>query len=102
MKIKTTLLDKRHTGNRYFSYLAVPLWQPNDTSIDKVDAIRQMRQWCWETFGPSCEYKEYAVLAGNGRAVNQRWCWISESFNNEPRILIKNEEDYTWFVLRWS
>ena len=39
--------------------MAIPKWQMGDTNVDKIDNFRQMREWCWTTFGPSCEYKEY-------------------------------------------
>lgn len=101
MKTKISKLDKRHTGHHHFTYMAVPKWQIGDTNVDKIDNFRQMREWCWTTFGASCEYKEYHILAGNDRDVNPRWAWMDKHEFREPRILLKNEEDRNWFVLRW-
>lgn len=72
MKIKITKIDKRHTGNEYFTHKVIPMWQPGWTSIELSDTYRLMRQWCWETFGPSCDYEEYLKLARH-RELNQRW-----------------------------
>jgi hypothetical protein len=101
MKTKITKLDRRHTGYQHFNYMAVPNWQQNWNHVDLTDTHRLMRQWCWETFGPSCEYDEYRSLFGH-RDINTRWCWLSSAENRHPRILIQSEEDKNWFLLRWS
>jgi len=102
MKTKIKKLDKRYTGYQHFNYTATPMWQSNWNSVDLADTQRLMRQWCWETFGPSCEYEEYRILAGH-RELNERWCWVGGGHkHNSQRILINNEEDKNWFVLRWA
>ena len=102
MKTKIIKLDKRYNGSDHFVYMATPKWQTTWTNVDTIDNIRQMREWCWNTFGPSCEYSEYAILANNGRDVNERWSWLTSNKFRSDRILIKNEEDRNWFALRWS
>ena len=101
MKTKIKKLDGRYSGNEYFNYMAVvngPIWP----SVDTIEHFRNLRQWCWETFGPSCELSEYTILSFNDKPVNERWCWHSPNSYHGGRILIKNEEDRNWFVLRWE
>lgn len=112
MKTKITKLDRRYSGNEYFKYSLpgpgneyfnyMAVVKGFSGGVNAIDHFRNLRQWCWETFGPSCELSEYTILASNDKPVNERWCWVNETPYRCPRILIKNEEDRNWFVLRWG
>ena len=93
MKIKIQKMDGRHNGNTYFTYMAL---MSHYQKSENMAIVRDIRQWCWEQFGPSCEYYEYEDIARVGE-VNPRWCWLGSE-----RILIKDEVDRNWFALRWG
>lgn len=86
-------MDGRHNGNSYFTYMAL-MYHYNKS--ENMARVRDIRQWCWEQFGPSCEYYEYEEIACMGE-VNPKWCWLGSE-----RILIKDEADRNWFALRWG
>lgn len=94
MRLTIQKMDKRHKGADRFIYMVE--WYDNGKT-ENISLIRDMRQWCWEQFGPSCEYYEYDCIAKGGLYVNPRWCWIASG-----RILLANEEDRNWFAMRWS
>ena len=77
-------------------------WEIHFSLTDTARLWNKVWKWCWETFGPSCELSEYTILAVNDKPVNERWCWHSPNSYRGGRILIKNEEDRNWFVLRWG
>ena len=96
-------LDKRYTGYQYFTYSVIAVWNPNwRDAADRVATFCEMRTWCWETFGPSCELSEFMKLANREDGVNPRWCWVHKYESTPARILINSEEDKNWFVLRWG
>lgn len=100
MKIKIVKLDKRHTGNKHFKYMVV-IGDMYSKKVDMIDNFRQLREWSWTTFGPSCEYNEYTILSGYDRDVNPRWSWMDKQEFRAARILLNNDEDRNWFALRW-
>jgi len=78
-------------------------WQPSWQQGDRTAKFCEMRQWCWETFGPSCSLNEFMeLMIHNKPIVNERWCWTSPYEGTPARILIKSEEDKNWFALRWG
>jgi len=102
MKTKIIKLDKRYNGHEYFSFMATPQNKHVNMNLDTVIHITEMRQWCWETFGPSCELSEYSMLVLHDMPVNPHWCWRNASQFRGPRILLATESDRNWFVIRWG
>lgn len=105
MKVNIKKMDKRHTGNQYFNYLAtiprhirVGLKPRYQHVMDFVE----LRMWCWENFGASCEYSEYALLTDDNIDCNPRWCWMTNGHHIDSRILILNQADVNWLTLRWA
>lgn len=85
-KIKTFKLDKRYVGHEYFQY------SENFTRREKDDFI-QRRNWCWQTWGPSCEIEFLSD-------TETPWCWLTNDFN--LRIYLKNEKHLQWYILKWT
>jgi hypothetical protein len=83
---KITELDKRYTGGNYFKYSIEFLYQQGPLFCE-------VREWCWDTWGPSCELKfieddkEY------------KWAWITD--NHRTRIYFRDIEEVNWYKLRW-
>ncbi len=99
MKIVIKKTDKRHTGHGVFDYVAdvrVPgLGRRSEAVLDFIE----VRKWCWETFGPSCEREHWLDLQKFKQPVNERWCWHTD-FGNF-KIYIRTEKEANWFRLKW-
>ena len=85
MKIKS--LDKRFTGGYQFKYCV-------DFNFRDAPFFIERRNWCWETWGPSCEYKFI------NNEDDYAWCWIVDSY--KIRLYFKDDEQMNWFKLRWE
>jgi hypothetical protein len=81
-----TELDRRYTGGNYFKYGL-------DFTYKQGSLFCDVREWCWETWGPSCELKfieddkEY------------KWAWITD--NHRTRIYFRDTAEVNWYKLRW-
>lgn len=81
--MKMTRLDRRHTGHDCFDY---------QIHLD-VEQFVQVRNWCWETFGPSYELN---IVKSNDPPA---WCWRSVGYN---AIYLRGDEQATLFQLKWA
>ena len=86
MVLKIKEIDKRFTGGDKFSYCI-------DFNYKDGHLFIERRNWCWETWGPSCEYKFV-------REGNPEWCWISDNYRN--RLYFKGTAEINWYKLRWE
>lgn len=97
MKIKK--LDRRMNGYGHFKYGVdfTKDWQ-SDSRFDKV------RQWCWETFGPSVEYDIWEELSSPRETRNDKWAWDRGQYNKSWRCIIylKSDQEANWLKLRWG
>ncbi len=84
--LKIKKIDKRFTGGDKFTYCV-------DFNFKDSDKFIERRNWCWETWGPSCEYK---FVIGK----NVEWCWISDNFRT--RLYFKDTAEINWYTLRWQ
>jgi len=80
------LLDGRYTGNELFQYRI-------DFNYIQREQFKQIRNWCWETFGPSCELHFLAV------DEIKVWAWTTDSYR--VRLYLKSDKEVNWYKLRW-
>jgi len=97
--------DRRMTGHQYFQYVANPSYNKIDfiglanKPIIYRNMLFEARNWCWQTWGPSCElglFRENELFD----TMTDRWCWQTE-FNNF-KILLKSDKEANWFKLKWQ
>ena len=130
--IVSTKLDNRFTGYKHFQYRAnLTSSQPvpemfSSTQGGYADLINiidhvKLRDWCWDTWGPSCDLKDYiriaelrVFLAVNERTrqsedyeLNEHWCFSNESIVNtrigrERRIYLAGDAELAWLGLKWQ
>ncbi len=100
MKLTIKKTDKRHTGYDEFGYV-VDVQPPSlGRRTERILDFLEIRQWCWETLGASCEREHWLELnAKKAGTLNQRWCWHTD-FGNF-KIYIRTEADVNWFKLKW-
>jgi len=88
MKIKK--LTRQFSGGDTFTHMVQYIYKNADIFVEH-------RQWCWETWGPSCEL-DYYYKTGK---KNPLWSWMSDS-NGRIRIYFGSEKEAAHFGLRWS
>jgi hypothetical protein len=89
MKIKK--LTKQYSGGDKFTHMVQYIYKNGPIFVEH-------RQWCWETWGPSCELDYYYQM---GEKRNPSWCWMSAD-NGRIRIYFGSEKEAAHFGLRWS
>jgi len=81
-----TKLDRRYTGSDVFKYCVEFTWLESRK-------YTEVRQWCWETFGPSAE-----ILYARQFYKDAKYAWMSDK---SLRVYLKTEQELEWFNLRW-
>jgi hypothetical protein len=98
MSLKVIKTDNRHTGSYLFKYYVVV---PRYESINgRLVNFIAMREWCWETWGASCE-RDFHIRIIESELLNEKWCWHTDS-KHEMRLYLKSETELNWLLLRWS
>jgi len=96
MKFKTTKLDKRHNGNHLFSHYVT---FPNISTFQSKLQFIELRNWCWESWGPGMEI-DYACALGSNQYQTCRWAWMTEY--GKARLYFSTTKEYNWFILKWG
>ena len=80
-------LDFRYNGGHHFKYCI-------DFTFKQGDDFVNLRNWCWETWGPSCELKFLKL------EDSKPWGWIVDSYRN--RLYFRDDAEINWVKLRWQ
>jgi hypothetical protein len=101
MQITVKKTDKRHTGNdRFKYYVEVKATTTGEYKLMQ-EKFYELRQWCWETWGPSREIDQYTYFEGNWTEdQNITWSWINDE--HRSRLYLGNKEEAAHFALKWS
>lgn len=91
MNLKLQKLDARFDAHNLFTHRVQFLYS---TSI-REDYL-QVRLWCWENFGPSCELK---LIYWYPKPTPQ-WCFHAE-VNERAYYIYLTEDARTHFALKW-
>jgi hypothetical protein len=81
-------LDARFKGYDNFKYYT-------GFRYNEMPKFDEIRQWCWEQFGPSCEITIHHKIP----TANHTWCWILDDYR--ARIYFATDKEYQWFLLKW-
>ena len=90
MQITIASLDGRHRGYPEFSHRAL-IEGPN-----RFKDFVQIRRWCWETWGPSCE-RDFTFYESD-----VKWAWHVDAFANDKCYIYLNNTELTHFTLKWK
>ena len=89
MKYKVTKLDRRMNGYGFYKYHISPVSRDYYDCREDLSAVRN---WCWETYGPSTEL---------GWSLNRNvWCWDTEY--KYKRIYLASDAELTLFTLKFG
>lgn len=102
-------LDKRYTGREAFKYMIEDftdgdfmIFAPSYSKTEKLKKFITLRNWCWETWGPSCERDYHLSMKHNkdNDMLNKHWCWYSIGY--QRRIYLAGDEEKVWLKLKWD
>ena len=105
MKITVKKTDKRYTGSDIFGYVvdinnsSFPVIYNKFSKGQKLKKFQDVRNWCIETWGMSCEREHYLHLLTDEVAVNTHWCWHTEFY--DAKIYLRTDKEANWFKLKW-
>ena len=89
---KLQKLDNRHNGSGRFAYRI---------EFSKITQFNQVREWCWDTWGSSCELVEaYDESFMSPKELD--WCW---RYDEHPRglfLYFKSYNEASVYSLKWS
>jgi len=88
MKLEITKIDRRHNGYGRFVYRIRPI------DPDSITAFLQVREWCWEAWGGSCELS-YAWPRHRLAHGEFQWCWntLPDSDIGVGYIFLRGDEE---------
>jgi hypothetical protein len=89
MILKLKKVDRRMTGYGQFTHII---------EFDKKSSLKfaEIREWCWEQWGPSREYELWSVT--DPTEQNTNYCWISDQWRFR---LYLNAQAAAWLSLKW-
>ncbi len=104
MKFVLKKTDKRHTGNTEWQYVVIiekDAGSPFGYSAvqNKSKRLNEVREWCWTTYGPSCELEFWLRIEDGVSGKNEHWCWHT-NFDNF-KIYLRTDKEANWFKLKW-
>ncbi len=101
MQIKVKKTDKRHTGHLQFKYyVEIKAKEYNEYKL-VMEKFFELRQWCWETWGPSREVDQYSSIEGSWKEdQNHAWSWVNDQYR--ARLYLGGKEEAAFFTLKWS
>ena len=124
--LQFTELDGRFKGNEVFKWMVTITHNPEyqrftpmplaQSDLAKIIDFNKLRDWCWDTYGPSCDMKDYDFIHevslaqhnDNGGNLNEYWCWSNENYDanknarkTNRRIYLATDKERTWLETRW-
>ena len=132
--IHTKELDSRFTGYSYFKYQVTLINLPTDqrmtasrgaySNLLKIIDFNKIRDWCWDTWGASCDLKDYdrilelkgypSVSSYSDRmeiiedyGLNTKWSFRNDDIQapgrlRDRKIYLRSDEELAWLGLRWK
>lgn len=101
-------IDKRHTAYSYFNFYAEYVFDPWNSKYAGFQQFFIIREWCWQTWGPSKEIQNwiddennrlYNKHYGELHSQNEYWSWGNEEY--KPRIYFRTEKELSLYLMKW-
>jgi hypothetical protein len=101
MQIKVKKTDKRMNGHGQFKYYIDIKNDRTEPYGSIMEKFFELRQWCWETWGPSREADQYSDIAEAYLGdQNPAWAWLNDQYR--ARLYLCGKEEAAHFALKWS
>jgi len=85
--MKHIKLDRRMNGYGDFKYTARFM-------LTEKDRFCEMREWCWEQWGPSREFNLWSA------DKNPTWCWHMDDYRMQ--LYFATDKEYSFWLLKWT
>ena len=95
MELKVETLDGRHSLHTLFTHRVLVKGQ------DRQKNFVQLREWCWEMFGPGIERSLAWHMRDDDKTLKYRWCWHIDPANEYLMYLYLKEETASAFFIKW-
>lgn len=101
MTIRIRKTDRRFHGHEHFRYV---IDIPGLRRPQRIMLFNQIRSWCADTWGLTCEKDTYLDLIDSkiNETIDYKWVWHHEGFSLDFKIFLASEKELNWFKLRWS
>lgn len=99
-RFKIDCLDNRFTGYKHFRYRVKTL---GDYTV-RYSTFIDIRTWCWDTWGSSCERDILIELADRDEGFLRLWSWHTERYNKrfaDVYIYLASDAELSLFELKW-
>ena len=107
-KFTVEKLNKRYNGSKWFQYrLKIePLGNHYEIYPERASNFLLIRNWCWETWGPSSELEMYGV-ASDKSLRSDHWAWRYINYGSragalESFIYIAGEKELSLLTLKFG
>lgn len=88
---KLQKLDRRHNGSGRFAYRV---------EFHQLMQFNQVRDWCWETWGSSCElFVAYDDSWESPKQLN--WCWRCDEHPRGMYLYFRTSDEASVYSLKW-
>lgn len=97
---KLSRLDGRFAGSEVFKYrLKITGYRS-----DRISRFIELRTWCWESWGPSCERDLFLdhYYDNNKTLFNKYWAWQSNDPNDCFYIYFIDDGAAGYYKLKWT
>lgn len=96
-------VDRRFTGYGKWAWIIDvhgDISGPKNIS-HRLILFNQIRDWCWSTWGSSCERDKHStILEHNPNAkLNPHWVWNTEFYHLS--LYLKTDQELALFKLKW-
>ena len=96
LDLKFHRLDGRFKGNDIFTWMCTTIIKPQyerfsprplaQTDLAKIIKFNQLRDWCWDTWGPSCDLKDYDRIHNDNKKQNIYCVKVELEIENEDKL----------------
>lgn len=62
----------------------------------EIQKFIEIRNWCWEQWGPSCELNFWYKI----QSPNPKWAWLMDEWRT--RLYFGSDKEAQWFHLKWG
>ncbi len=102
MKYTIKKLDRRYSGSHFAQYrVHIDDCVDYRYYADKVNLFRDMRDWCTNTWGHSCEARYHEYLGRSGHPVNPHWAWSNPGKYNLFYFFLAGDAELALFQLKF-
>lgn len=99
-------IDKRYKAGHHYKYIIkFSIRRGSSLTVgDSIKKFNEVRQWCIDTWGMSCEVDDaWAMIDVEKNGIDYPvWCWLNDRTYGNRLIYLKTDKEYMLAQLRWN